>query len=263
MAGETWRGVLQDPAADRHLVQIHRDDAFLVDAVAEWVAPPLAAGGGAVLLGRRARTALVLGALRRSGVDVDALRAAGRLAVVDAEALLAEVRPGGVLDEPAFLAWARGAVASVQAACGAGAVRAWGELVDVLRAAGDPAGAMRAEAVWNVVVDERAIRLLCSYRMDPFAAQTYEGPLAEVCAGHSVLLPDADTARFDAAVGRALVDVLGEADAPTARTRLAARRTIPVAMPGASAVLVALHAAEPDVGRSVLAAARRHYETGT
>ncbi|HWH08507.1 MAG TPA: MEDS domain-containing protein, partial [Candidatus Thermoplasmatota archaeon] len=241
----------------RHVVELYRDEAALARSVARWVAPALRGDGTAVLIGTPAHLDAVRERLRGEGDDVDGLERAGVLRGVDADALLARFLVDGMPDAAEFKRLARGLLREVRGAGGAGPLHAWGEMVNLLWARGNLPAAQALEALWNEVLAEEGGRLLCSYGVDNLAPGTHEGLLRDVCAGHSYLVPEPDEGRFETAVARALADVFG-GDAPRVRAMFAARRSLPVGMPAAEAVLVALHEVQPQLGRRVLASARAH-----
>lgn len=258
MARFSWQELLQTPGSERHIVQIYRDEPFLRDAVAAWVAPALEGGGGVILICAPHNAALVLGALRERGVDTDGPLACGRLVIVDARPFMARFIMDGMPDGARFHALASEALARLRAALPSpeGEVRAWGEMVNLLWQEGNPDAARRLEALWNEVIDAHGIRLLCSYRMDNLDPHTHEGALRDVCGSHSQLVPEADYEAFESALNDALVDVLGEEEAMAARFSYARRRSMPTGMPTAEAILVALQELRPEAGRLVLQRAR-------
>lgn len=260
MAFRSWQQLVTTPESERHIVQLYRDRAFLVDAVARWAAPALRASGGVVLVGAPRNTDAILRRLAESGLDVDALRRAGRLAIVGAEDLLARFMVHGMPDPARFKEVAAEVIGRVQAACPGdhAEVRAWGEMVNLLWHDGNRAAAQRLEALWNEVIDAHGIRLLCSYAVDNLAPETHADALAHVCAGHSQLIPEPDFDALDRAVGLALVDVFGEEEAGLVRTLFSRKRRLPIGMPPAEAVLVALQETQPELGRRVLASTRMH-----
>lgn len=258
MPTRSWPELLADPGAEHHLVQIHRDSDFLADAAALWVSGPIERGDGAILVATPPHADLALRRLADLGIDVARARAHGRLLVADAADLLSRSMRGGSPDDGLFQRAVTGLVADVRAACGAPTteVRVWSEMVDVLRRRGDRAAAVKLEAMWSNTIDATGLRLLCSYQLDNLSLTAHEGPLEEICAGHSQLIPEADYPRFDLALSSALVDVLGEDEGGIARMALANRRTLPTRMPPAESVLVALAASDPKTAEQVLANVR-------
>jgi hypothetical protein len=260
MAFRSWQQLVTAPEGERHIVQLYREHGFLVEAVSAWAAPALRSTGGVVLVGAPRNVDAILRRLAEEGLDVDALRRSGRLAIVGAEDLMARFMVDGMPDAAAFKAVAGEVIQAVQAACPAerAEVRAWGEMVNLLWHQGNRAAAQRLEALWNEVIDAHGIRLLCSYAVDNLAPETHADALAHVCAGHSQLIPEPDFDALDRAVGLALVDVFGEDEAGLVRTLFSRKRRLPIGMPPAEAVLVALQETQPELGRRVLASTRMH-----
>jgi anti-sigma regulatory factor (Ser/Thr protein kinase) len=79
-------------------------------------------------------------------------------------------------------------------------VRAFGEMVALLWAAGDVAGAIELEALWNDLAEVREFSLLCAYSMSALAGHDDLGSVGRVCELHSSVHPprsyvdDADAA---------------------------------------------------------------------
>jgi hypothetical protein len=254
------QGLFADLGAERHIVQLYREEGAMGAVVGAWLSGALAGGGGALLIGTPEHAAGVRDVMARGGVDVTRAEDEGRLLVLDARETLARFMRSP--DEPGrdlFLPLARAAVARVRGARGGrGAeVRAWGEMVDILWHEGKREAAARLESLWNEAIDEGSFRLLCSYRIDNLDERAHVGgDVLAACVGHSCLIPEADAEAFDAAVGAALVDVFGEAEAGLVRAAFARRRAVPAHMPTAELVLLALQRERPDSWRRVLAAAR-------
>ena len=98
------------------------------------------------------------------------------------------------------------------------AMRAYGEMVDLLWQQGRRDAALRLEGYWNELGKLHAFSLLCAYRMDPLDSHVYGGPLESVCDAHSHLIPARGPERFEDAVHAATLKVL---DQPFAEILLA------------------------------------------
>lgn len=256
----TWRDLVDEPADDRHIVQLYRDPAFVQRAVGAWVAKSLSQGGAAVLACLPENADRVRAELRTLGIDPEPLERAGRFVVKDADALMARFMVDGMPDGAAFKAIAREVIRDARAACGRpdAPVRAWGEMVNLLWKRGNLPAAKALEGLWNEVIAAERIHLLCSYQADNLAPETHGGLLHDLCAGHTQLIPEEDYGRFEAAVTRALADVFGPDDASAVRTLFASRRSVPIGMPTAQAVVVGLHDLQPQLGERLLRSARSH-----
>lgn len=257
----SWEDLARDPGRERHVVQLYREPSFVHRAVTAWILPTLARGGGAVLICAPGNAEGVRGRLREEGLEPATLEREGRLLVLDADALMARFMVDGMPGPDAFGRLAGDALARVRASCThSREVRAWGEMVNLLRSRGNPEGAMALESLWNRVIDEHDIHLLCSYQVDNLAPETHACMLREVCEGHTQLIPEDDYARFDLAVSRALVEVFGDESAAV-RTLIAQRRSLSIGMPPAEALLVAVHDIHPQLGERLLRATRTHLDS--
>lgn len=258
MSFRSWQELVEQPGADRHVVQLYRDESFLQDAVAGWLRPAVTGGGVAIIIGEADHAESVLARLRGLDAPVAQAEAQGRILVLDAEASLARFMTPTGIDAHAFDAFIQDTVTKARAARTApeGEIRAWGEMVNILWREGRAACAQRLEALWNMAIDAHGFRLLCSYEADHLALDTSRR-LHDMCGGHSQVMAEPDYARFEAAVNDALVEIFGEDEAGAVRVLYAKRRVMPVGMPPAQAVLLALQETEPDIGRRVLLATRR------
>lgn len=248
----TWQEVVERPAGDRHIVLVYREDSFLHRAVAKWTAPSLREGGAALLVCTPSNAAAILDLLDKEGIDARAAMEEGRLLVVDAEELMSRFMTPEGPDAQRFQSALRALLGGLAPKEGSREIRAWGEMVSVLWVRGEETAARRLEGLWNEALDEREFRLLCSYRMDNLAAPTHDGPLREVCVGHTRLLPEEDEQAFEAAVDRTLMDLFGEEDARGVAEMFTTRRPMPTQMPRAQSLLMALHEVDPRLGRRVL-----------
>ena len=173
-----------------HIVQFYEADGFLLDAVGVFVGEALRAGDAAVVIATEAHRAGLEDRLRAAGLDLATARAGGRYVALDAAETLARLTPcgsGGVPEPARFAAVVGGALAG--AAAGGRRVRVFGELVALLLEAGDPAAALRLEALWNELQETHAFTLLCGYPLGGFGAGAADGLLGEVCAAHTRVVP--------------------------------------------------------------------------
>jgi hypothetical protein len=138
-------------------------------------------------------------------------------------------------------------------------LRAFGEMVDVLRRASLEA-ALRLEELWTELVTARPIALLCGYSIDAFDPDAYDGLLQRVGAAHSHLLPVDDAARLEHAVDFAYAEIFGvRADAGFLRRTFLAHYPRPTAMPDAQAAILAAREFVPQVATALLERVRHHY----
>ena len=253
--------MLGAPEPGQHIAQLYTDRGFLARGVARFVGDGLRRGDGVVVIATPMHWRAAARELSRDAVSIDEAEAAGRLVVRDAEQILSTFMVDGLPDRTRFLDAIGGILSQVRAA-GASRIRAFGEMVDLLRHR-NLAATWRLEELWNEALREHGIALLCGYSLDVFDPGTYRGLLQEVGAVHSHVVPADDYARFDHAVARAYEEVFGGgADADDLRRAFLEYYDRPAAMPDAGAALLALRELVPGTVNAVLDSARRHYAAG-
>src|SRR2546423_15262057 len=113
----------------------------------------------------------------------------GQLTLVEAEHALAKCMVDGAPQWSAFHASIGGLLAELRLQYPA--VRAYGEMVDVLWQRGERDAALRLEEYWNELAKRQSFSLFCAYRMDNLDGDGY-GPLECICAAHSHFIPARD-----------------------------------------------------------------------
>lgn len=241
-----WRELVTQPARGDHIVQVYQDPRFLSEAVSEYVRAGLRLGEAAILI--------AVPEHRPAFAAIDAAACArGQVVIVDAEATLGRFMRDGMPDWTAFHAEVGGAIAALRLEYPA--VRAYGEMVDVLWRRGRRDAAIRLEEQWNELMRLQTFSLLCAYCMDPLDAASYGGPLECVCQVHTHLIPARDYGRLDEAVAQATRDVLDESLSTMVLALAAASR--PAAdMPLGQAALLWLRKNMPLTANKVLAGVR-------
>jgi hypothetical protein len=256
-SGSSWESLLRTPRPCDHVVQLYKDQAFLVRAVTHFIGSGLALGEAGVLVATPAHVTAVTERLAAT-LDVPAALARDQLVMLDAETCLASLMVDGLPDRATFLALARGVLDRVHAA-GHAKVRLFGEMVNLLLESNLPA-TMQLEALWAEVLAEQQVSLLCAYRLDNFDHHVHRGLLHRISRSHSHLVPVEDYERLDAAVDRAYRDVFGDRpDTERLRQLLASQPSAAAEMPAAQAALVALRDVRADIADDVLTRARHYY----
>jgi hypothetical protein len=165
-----------------HTVRFYESEASLVQTVADFIGDEgLSLSEPAIIVARPGHRKAILSELHSRGVDVNGAIAVGDLVVLDAEETIATLMAGGMLDETLFTTLVPPVLDRLLRGrtC---AIRAYGEMVDVLWQAGMPGAAIRLEALWNQLARSYDIWILCGY-----AASTVrtERGVREICAQHS------------------------------------------------------------------------------
>ena len=240
-----------------HLIQAYTDDAYLARVVAEYVGTALGRGDGAVVIATPEHSRALTAQLEGRGVDVAAALDAGQLLVLDAARTLARFMVEGRPDRAAFLGVVATALDHVRAA-GHRAIRLYGEMVDLLWQE-QLETTLQLEALWNEVLTDERLSLLCAYRIDELDRHTH-GILRQVTHCHSRLMPAEDPERFADAVDRAYAEVFGiSGEVATLRDLMISRQAPGTALPAAHAALFALDDMPSLLANDIRARARHHY----
>lgn len=242
-----WPELLKHPGHD-HMVQLYQDPAFLAEAVAQYLGAGLRQGEAALVIARPEHGKRFAQALEREGV-----RASPALRMLDAVETLDLFMVDGMPEWTAFHRACGGAIAEMRLQYPA--VRAYGEMVDVLWQRGERHAALRLEEFWNELGRLQTFSLFCGYAMDPLDPESYGGALESVSRCHTHLIPARDYTRFNDAVLESAKDIL---DQPLAQMLLdlAASHRPHTAMPIGQAALIWLKQNMPRTADRVLADVR-------
>jgi hypothetical protein len=255
----TWERLLQAPTLGQHVVQLYTNTGFLTRAVDRYLGEGLRMGEAVLLVSTAAHGRAVMRRLRERGFPLRDLERRGQLVALEADRTLAELLVDGVPNRARFRAVIGGAVRAMKAA-GHARIRTFGEMVDLLRGTSIE-GALYLEELWNELLDEEGIALLCAYSIDVFDVRSYDGILQRVIAAHSHIVPVEDYARLDVAVEQAYGEAFGaEGDATFLRRAFDRHYPRAASMPDAQAALLAAHEFAPATVSLILDRARRHYD---
>jgi MEDS: MEthanogen/methylotroph, DcmR Sensory domain len=221
--------MLREPPPRDHLMQMYTDDSFLASIVAEYIATGLASGRAAIVIATPAHARDFKERLAAKAIDVPRALDTDQLLLLDARATLAQFMVAGAPHRSAFTALIATAVERVRAQ-GYANVRWFGEMVDLLWPGNLPA-ALGLEALWNEVLADPGVSLLCAYRFECCDRST-QAILDQVVPYHSHLMPGEAAERFDAAVDRAWGDVFGaQGNADTLRALIMSQHAPMAEMP--------------------------------
>ncbi|HYE93574.1 MAG TPA: MEDS domain-containing protein [Terriglobales bacterium] len=251
---------LRRPQPCDHLIQLYTDEGFLGRAVGAFLGAGLAGGEAAVIIATPPHAALFRERLAADGLDVAAAEARGQLVVRDAQASLGAFMVDGMPDRDRFRALVTPVLAYITAS-GFGRTRLYGEMVDLLWNHSLPA-TVALEQLWNEVLAETRVSLLCAYGIDTFDRQIQRGVLHQITACHTELIPVEDYGRLERAVDLAYADVFGSAgEATLLREHMVARYKAATKMPAPQAALLALRDVAPLVADSLVDRARFHFQS--
>lgn len=174
-------------SAYSHVVEFYDTEAFLADTVCAYLAPALRDHAAVVVVATAPHLRAFADAIGAAGIDLDAAVHEGRYLAFDAEAVLRQFMGDGGPD-PALFRHAIGAVMDA-ATAGGRPVRVYGEMVTLLWADGDVAGALAVEDLWNDLAERRSFELLCSYPMRAFGREDSADAFDDICSQHSQVIP--------------------------------------------------------------------------
>lgn len=187
----TWRGdYSSDTDRREHIVRLYEDDRSLCQTVADFLVDGLTHGEPCLVIATREHLAGIVEELSRRGHDCEALEKNDRLVKVDAQETAHRVAAGAQLDED-LCRRVLGDLIRKTAGSHASPVIVYGEIVDLLWKERKPRAAIRLEQIWNDLLKEQAIRLLCGYSAKMFGSED-RVLLEMICREHSVCLPSDD-----------------------------------------------------------------------
>ena len=252
LAAET----LRSPSPCDHLIQAYTDDAFLAETVGEFIATGLKVNEGAIIIATPKHLGLFGDSLQALRIDIAAATAGNQILLLDAERTLERFMVDGRPDRTAFFEVITSALEHVRRA-GYPRLRLYGEMVDLLWAS-DLDATVELEQLWNEVLKDPTLSLLCAYRLDPVERRV-QGVLRRVTRCHSHLLPAEDYEVFEAAVTEAYRDVFGTPSDADALRNLIVKFESGTTMPPAHAALFALQDLSRSIASDVGARAAAYY----
>ena len=154
--------------------------------VADFLCAGFTAGEPAIVVATPAHQQQIIGELTARQIDVDQVRRAGELVLLDAEETLGACMIDGAPDGELFASYIGTVLKQLGRIRPRVAVRAYGEMVDVLWKSGQTEAAVKLEVLWNALALQYNFSLLCGYAMGQF----YKEPESyrRVCELHSDVL---------------------------------------------------------------------------
>jgi hypothetical protein len=253
-----WTEFLQGSPSGGHAVHVYQDVSELVGSVGAYVTAGFEAGEPAVVIATSEHWELFAADLVRRGWNAADAEQRRLLARADADATLATFMDGGLPSAHRFEQVVGALLDRVAEGHPGRRIRAFGEMVDVLCAEGEPKAALALEELWNDLARTRDFSLLCGYQLDLFDRSAQVSPLPGVCRAHTHVRPAGDPARLTRAVDLALEEVLGPGQAGKVYV-LVAEQARDERVPAAQLALMWVSANMPVLADRVLAAARAHY----
>jgi hypothetical protein len=258
MATPAWESLLRTPHPCDHLVQLYNDEGFLGRAVTYFITPGLLDGEAAAIIAIPEHVVLFKEQFRRARVDVAQAIERGQLFFLDADTCLSKFMVDGMPDRAKFNDLVIPLLDRMRAS-GYENIRLYGEMVNLLWDHNMEA-TVALEELWNQVLADQGVSLLCAYRIDNFDRHAHRGVLHRISRCHSHFIPVEDYDRLEHAVDRAYADVFGSRGEPRGlRDVITARVPVSGTMPQAQAALFALSGLSPGIADAVLERTRYYY----
>ncbi len=179
------------PGGHFHAVRFYDNEAALCRIVAGFLREGLAAGQPALVIATAEHGRGILAELRARELDVNGLQESHALVVVDAAEVMATLMVDGAPDSDKFAATAADIFARIRRERHDVAIRAYGEMVDLLWKAGRDVAAIQLEMLWNKLARSYQLSLMCGYSMGSFYK---DAGIADICRQHTHIVASDGTA---------------------------------------------------------------------
>lgn len=170
-----------------HFVQFYEDDAYLVESVGGFISTGLSADQCALVIGTDPHRQKFETVLRAEGVDLEAVKARKQYVAVDASEWLSKFVFDGLVDGPRLKDLVAETISKMPHE--GRPIRVFGEMVALLWAAGNVAGAIRLEELWGELIKIHSLMVFCAYPMTGFRGEVHSHPLLRICSAHSRVIP--------------------------------------------------------------------------
>jgi hypothetical protein len=178
---------VRGPLESAHIVQLFDTPESLARTVAGFLNEGYHAGESLLVVATAEHWSLLAQELDRLGCRTEPALREGQLVVLDAAETLRQLMKGRAPDFARFLH----VVGSLVRRLGARdrRVRIYGEMVDLLAAAGDYDAAQQLEELWNDLAVHQSFTLFCGYSSVHFGDQRTAEALRAICRSHTHVQP--------------------------------------------------------------------------
>src|SRR6202795_1839014 len=192
------------PLQGEHVVYFYQESDSLLDALCNFVGPPLDAGNAAVIIATKVHRDGLQHRLTARGLDTHKASKQGRYVALDASETLAKIMLQGMPDGPRFAEIVGGAIDRTRASVNTARpeIAAFGEMVSLLWTEGKTDAAIRLEQLWNELANKHSFSLRCAYPVANFYGEENAQPLMRVCAEHSAVVLEEGHSSFTSGEAR-------------------------------------------------------------
>jgi signal transduction histidine kinase/ActR/RegA family two-component response regulator len=170
-----------------HFVQFYENDGFLLNSLSGFIGTAIKSNDAAIVIATEAHREGLDELLLANGLDLTGAKTRGQYVSLDAADMLSQFMVNGSPEPTLFRQVLGGVITSVTD--GRTRVRAFGEMVALLWAQGNYAGAIRLEELWNELQSAHSFSLFCAYPMNGFGSEKFVTSHVDVCTAHSRVIP--------------------------------------------------------------------------
>jgi signal transduction histidine kinase len=181
--------LLSKPSECHHIVQFYENDEFVGEVLSHFIGVGLSRGDAAVVIAAEPRRRRLLKHLVDEGFNVEAARRAGLLTVLDARQTLDRLLTDGRPDTQRFNQTVGGMLQQSASIGHRGAVRVYGEMVNLLCEDGNSNAALELEQLWSDLTSRHSFSLLCAYDIANFHRAADDVTFQQVCRAHTDVIP--------------------------------------------------------------------------
>ena len=168
-----------------HAVRFYENRASLCRIVARFLGEGIVSGQPTLVIATPEHRDAIVQELHGCHFDIDEVRAAGDLILIDAREALSAFMVEGQPDAARFTELAAKVFTRACRGRTGCTIRAYGEMVDLLWKDGLTVAAVRLEMLWNQLAMTHDFSLLCGYAMGSFYK---DAGVADICDQHSHVL---------------------------------------------------------------------------
>jgi len=253
--------LLKSPQPNSHFVQLDSGQEVLVANVGSYLLEGLKRGDGLLVVATKEHREAFSNELQRLEVGADQSVRSSQLVFLDAKETLTRFMIDGQPDWELFAGLITAAIETVRPKDGHRGLRAYGEMVGLLWSSGQFSAAIRLEQYWNKLLRSMAFSLFCSYPIDVFGKDFQPAALDAVFCEHTHLLPAGKVGKLEAAINRAMEDVLGPRVDDVRSLIKANFRPAWAAIPAGESIVLWLRNNLDDQADEILDLARQYYKT--
>jgi signal transduction histidine kinase/ActR/RegA family two-component response regulator len=170
-----------------HFVQFYENDGFLLNSLSGFIGSAIKSNDAALVIATETHREGLDELLLANGLDLTGAKSCGQYVSLDAADTLSQFMVDGSPEPTRFKEVLGGVIASVTD--GRTRVRAFGEMVALLWAEGNHAGALRLEELWNELQNAHSFSLFCAYPMNGFGSEKFVASHVDLCTAHSRVIP--------------------------------------------------------------------------